>query len=61
VDYGHAGEIKHLDLKESNFRYDEWIEALKEAGAAGTVICESPNLEADAVMLKKLYQAQGSR
>jgi deoxyribonuclease-4 len=58
VDYGHAGEIKHLDLKESNFRYDEWIEALKEAGAAGTVICESPNLEADALMLKSLYNSK---
>jgi len=55
VDYGRIGEIKHLDLKESNFRYDEWIEALKENAVAGTVICESPNLEADALMLKKLY------
>lgn len=58
VDYGHAGEIKHLDLRESNFRYDEWIEALKEAGAAGTVICESPNLEDDALMLKSLYNSK---
>ena len=55
VDYGRIGEIKHLDLKESNFRYDEWIEALKENTVSGTVICESPNLEADAMMLKKLY------
>jgi deoxyribonuclease-4 len=55
VDYGRIGEIKHLDLKESNFRYDEWIEALKENNIAGLVICESPNLEADALMLKKLY------
>jgi deoxyribonuclease-4 len=55
MDYGRIGEIKHLDLKESDFRYDEWIEALKENSVAGMVICESPNLEADAVMLKKLY------
>jgi len=55
VDYGRIGEIKHLDLKESNFRYDEWVEALKENNVAGTVICESPNLESDALMLKKLY------
>jgi deoxyribonuclease-4 len=55
VDYGRIGEIKHLDLKESDFRYDEWIEALKENNVSGTVICESPNLEADAMMLKKLY------
>lgn len=55
VDYGRIGEIKHLDLKESDFQYDEWIEALKENNVSGTVICESPNLEADAMMLKKLY------
>ncbi len=55
MDYGRIGEIKHLDLKESDFRYDEWIEALKDNSVAGMVICESPNLEADAMMLKKLY------
>ncbi|MBM3297298.1 MAG: TIM barrel protein [Candidatus Aminicenantes bacterium] len=58
VEYGRKGEIKHLDLRESNFRYDEWIEALKQAGVAGTVICESPNLEADALMLKSLYHSK---
>ncbi|MBN2198382.1 MAG: TIM barrel protein [Candidatus Aminicenantes bacterium] len=56
--YGNKGEIKHLDLRESNFRYDEWVEALKQAGVAGTVICESPNLEADALMLKSLYYSK---
>lgn len=55
MDYGRIGEIKHLVLKESDFRYDEWIEALKDNSVAGMVICESPNLEADAMMLKKLY------
>lgn len=55
IDYGRIGEIKHLDLKESDFRYDEWIESLKDNSVAGMVICESPNLEADAMMLKKLY------
>jgi deoxyribonuclease-4 len=58
VDYGRIGEIKHLDLRDSNFRYDEWIEALKENAVAGLVICESPNLEKDALLLKKLYGSQ---
>ncbi|NTV80674.1 MAG: hypothetical protein HGA24_04535, partial [Candidatus Aminicenantes bacterium] len=52
------GEIKHLNLEETDFRYDEWLQALRDLGVEGTVICESPNLEADAVMLKKLYSAQ---
>jgi deoxyribonuclease-4 len=58
IHYGDKGEIKHLNLDEGDFRYDEWLQALRDLGAAGMVICESPNLEGDAVMLKKLYTAQ---
>ncbi len=61
IQYHDKGEIKHLDLDESDFRYDEWIEALRDAGVEGLVICESPNLEGDAMMLKKLYGAQSDR
>ncbi|MDH7512333.1 MAG: TIM barrel protein [Clostridiales bacterium] len=55
--YGGKGEIKHLDLRDSDFHYDSWIRALEDCGAAGMVICESPNLEADALMLKNLYNS----
>jgi deoxyribonuclease IV len=58
IHYGDKGEIKHLDLEEADFRYDEWVGALRDLGVEGTVICESPNLEGDALMLKKLYRAQ---
>ncbi len=61
IHYGDKGEIKHLDLGETDFRYDEWLQALRDMEVEGTVICESPNLEGDAVMLKKLYDAQASR
>lgn len=60
IQYGDRGEIKHLNLEETRFRYDEWLQALRDLGVEGLVICESPNLEGDAVMLKKLYQAQAS-
>jgi len=60
VHFGGKGEIKHLNLAETEFRYDEWLQALRDLGIEGLVICESPNLEGDAVMLKKLYQAQAS-
>ena len=60
VRFGDRGEIKHLNLEETEFRYDEWLQALRDLGVEGLVICESPNLEGDAVMLKKLYQAQAS-
>jgi deoxyribonuclease-4 len=61
IHYGDRGEIKHLNLEETDFRYDEWLQALRDLGVEGMVVCESPNLEADAVMLKKLYNAQASR
>jgi deoxyribonuclease-4 len=60
IQYGGRGEIKHLNLEETEFRTDEWLQALRDLGVEGLVICESPNLEGDAVMLKKLYQAQAS-
>lgn len=61
IQFGDKGEIKHLNLEETDFRYDEWLQALRDLGVEGLVICESPNLEADAVLLKKLYAAQASR
>jgi len=61
IHFGDKGEIKHLNLEETEFRYDEWLQALRDLGVTGMVICESPNLEGDAVMLKKLYSAHAAR
>jgi deoxyribonuclease-4 len=61
IHYGDKGEIKHLDLEETDFRYDEWLEVLRDLGVEGLVICESPNLEKDALMLKKLYRGQEAK
>lgn len=58
VDFNAKGEMKHLDLRESDFHYGEWVRALKDSGAEGMVICESPNRELDALMLKNLYLSQ---
>ncbi len=61
IHYGDKGEIKHLDLEETDFRYDEWLEVLRDLGVEGLVICESPNLEEDALMLKTFYRAQQAK
>lgn len=61
IQFGDKGEIRHLNLEETEFRYDEWLEVLRDLGVEGLIICESPNLEGDAVMLKKLYEAQAAR
>jgi deoxyribonuclease-4 len=56
AEYTKKGERKHVNLQESDFRYDDWIQALKDFEVEGMVICESPNLEQDALMLKKLFE-----
>ena len=55
VEYSSRGELKHLNLDESDFRYDEWVQALRDHEVAGMVICESPIQERDALILKNLY------
>jgi len=55
IAYGGKGEIKHLNLKESDFQYAELLKALKDYKAKGIVICESPNLEEDALLLQATY------
>jgi deoxyribonuclease-4 len=59
--YNEAGELKHLDLMQSDFHFDDWIEALADFDVRGLVICESPNREEDALMLKKLFWAQKAK
>jgi len=57
IAYGNKGEIKHLMLPESDFRYAELLRALKEREAKGVVICESvPYLEQDALRLQQTYR-----
>jgi len=58
IAYGKKGEIKHLMLPDSDFKYAELLKALKERKAKGVVICESvPYLEKDALLLQQTYRA----
>jgi len=57
IAYGKKGEIRHLNLEESDFQYAELLKALKDYNANGLVICESPNLEEDALLLQATYDA----
>ena len=56
IEYGEKGERKHLVLKNSEFRYEELLKALKEFKVKGVVICESPNIEEDALLMKKSFE-----
>ena len=55
IRYSKKGELNHLDLEESDFCYTELLRALKDYDVKGMVICESPNLEQDALLLQATY------
>jgi deoxyribonuclease-4 len=55
ISFGARGELKHLNLQDSDLRYTELLQALKDYEAGGIVICESPNLEEDALLLQTTY------
>jgi len=57
IAYGKKGEIKHLNLRDSDFQYTELLKALKDYDAGGIAICESPNLEEDALLLQETYNS----
>ncbi len=59
IAYGAKGEIKHLNLKESDFDYVGLAKALKDFNVKGLVISESPNLEGDALLLQRTYNSLG--
>ncbi|MFP5385016.1 MAG: TIM barrel protein [Bacteriovoracia bacterium] len=51
------GDLKHLNLEKSKFNWKDLMRALKDKDCRGYVICNSPNLEVDAGMLKQYYMA----
>ena len=55
IDYGPKGEKKHLILKESDMNYKDLLKVMKEFNVKGALVCESPNIEDDAKLLKDYY------
>jgi len=56
IAYGEKGEKNHLPLQESDMKWRELLQTLKEFKARGAVICESPTLEDDAQLLQRAYE-----
>ncbi len=56
IAYSEKGEQNHLILEESDFKYKELLKALKEFDCKGIIICESPNIETDALLLKNTFE-----
>lgn len=56
IKYTAKGEREHLNLRQSDFNYKDFVKSLRDFKVGGILICESPNLEGDALLLKKNYQ-----
>jgi len=57
IKYSAKGERNHLNLQDNanDFNHSLFLNALKEFSVSGTVICESPSIEGDALLLKSSF------
>ncbi|MCD4666646.1 TIM barrel protein [archaeon] len=55
INYGEKGEKNHLILEESDMNYKDLMKVFKEFKIKGVVVCESPSIEKDALLMKKNY------
>jgi deoxyribonuclease-4 len=56
IEFGPKGERRHLPLRESKFRYRDLLKALRDANVSGWAVCESPEMEDDALRLMRAYR-----
>lgn len=55
VNFSEKGERNHMTLQDCDIRYDEIAETWKDFGIKGIAISESPNVEKDALLMKRSY------
>lgn len=55
IEYGPKGEKQHLTFAKGDLKYKDLLRALADHKCAGRILCESPIMEDDAVMLKKTW------
>ncbi len=55
IEYSSKGEKRHLVLDESDLKYKDLLKAFKKFDVKGVIVCESPNIEIDAQILKNYY------
>jgi deoxyribonuclease IV len=55
IEYGPKGEKNHLALGKSDLKLNALFEVLKDFGCGGRILCESPIMEEDALILKKTW------
>lgn len=55
IDYTDKGEKEHLPLEESDLDLKSILQALKDFGCQGRMLCESPLMEEDALRIKATW------
>ena len=55
IAYGPKGEKNHLPLAEADLKYRELFKALRDSRCAGRILCESPKMEEDALVMQKRW------
>jgi deoxyribonuclease-4 len=56
IEYGPKGEKNHLKLEEADLDLKALLRALKDFGCAGRILCESPVMEEDALLMLKTWK-----
>ncbi len=56
INYGPKGEKNHLIFKESDMNYNGLLSVLKDFNVKGVLVCESPNIEEDTLLLKSAFE-----
>jgi deoxyribonuclease-4 len=56
IEYGPKGEKEHLRVEEADLDIDALFKALNEFKCAGRILCESPVMEDDALVLKEKWE-----
>jgi deoxyribonuclease-4 len=55
IEYGPKGEKNHLKLADADLDMKALFKALNKFGCAGRIMCESPIMEEDALIMKKTW------
>jgi deoxyribonuclease IV len=56
IEYGPKGEKNHLKLEEADLDIKALFRALKDFGCSGRILCESPVMEEDALLMLKTWR-----
>ncbi len=57
IKYSEKGEISHLNVRKSDFKIREFLKCIKDYNVCGVLVCESPNIEGDTLLLKLIYES----